>query len=280
MSWPAREPVRAATRAIYLEKFGLRLLEGYGVTETGPVLALNTPMFNRFGTVGRMLPGIERRLEPVPGIAIGGRLQVRGPNIMLGYLRGERPGMIEPPEDGWHDTGDIVSVDADGFLSITGRAKRFAKLGGEMVSLAAVETLAPCGVARGGLGRGRPARCAQRRARHPVDGAARRGPVRPAGPRPHERRDGADGAGGGARGGKRARPGLGKNRLRRRAAPRGTADRRLSGGLKARLHGGGDGQDAAIFTTRPDDLQPDRQAFRQETSDRITVAGACARLTG
>jgi acyl-[acyl-carrier-protein]-phospholipid O-acyltransferase/long-chain-fatty-acid--[acyl-carrier-protein] ligase len=136
------EPVKAATRAIYLEKFGLRLLEGYGVTETGPVLALNTPMFNRFGTVGRMLPGIEQRLEPVPGINIGGRLQVRGPNIMLGYLRAERPGVLEPPEDGWHDTGDIVAVDEDGFLSIKGRAKRFAKLGGEMVSLAAIEKLA------------------------------------------------------------------------------------------------------------------------------------------
>ena len=136
------EPVKAATQALYLEKFGLRLLEGYGVTETGPVLALNTPMFNRFGTVGRMLPGIERRLQPVPGIDIGGRLQARGPNIMLGYVRAERPGVLEPPEDGWHDTGDIVAIDADGFVSIKGRAKRFAKLGGEMVSLAAIETLA------------------------------------------------------------------------------------------------------------------------------------------
>jgi acyl-[acyl-carrier-protein]-phospholipid O-acyltransferase/long-chain-fatty-acid--[acyl-carrier-protein] ligase len=134
--------VKATTRAVYLEKFGLRLLEGYGVTETGPVLALNTPMFNRFGTVGRMLPGIELRLEPVPGIDHGGRLQVRGPNVMLGYLRADRPGVVEPPEDGWHDTGDIVTIDDDGFLSIKGRAKRFAKLGGEMVSLAASETLA------------------------------------------------------------------------------------------------------------------------------------------
>jgi acyl-[acyl-carrier-protein]-phospholipid O-acyltransferase/long-chain-fatty-acid--[acyl-carrier-protein] ligase len=136
------EPVKAATRAIYLEKFGLRLLEGYGVTETGPVLALNTPMFNRFGSVGRMLPGIEVRLEPVPGIETGGRLHVRGPNIMLGYFRAERPGVLEPPPDGWHDTGDICAMDADGFLSIKGRAKRFAKLGGEMVSLAAIEMLA------------------------------------------------------------------------------------------------------------------------------------------
>ncbi len=136
------EPVKAATRTLYEEKFGLRLLEGYGVTETGPVLALNTPMFNRLGTVGRLLPGIEARLTPVPGIDIGGRLQVRGPNIMLGYLRAERPGVLEPPPDGWHDTGDIVSIDAEGYLTIRGRAKRFAKLGGEMVSLAAIDMLA------------------------------------------------------------------------------------------------------------------------------------------
>jgi acyl-[acyl-carrier-protein]-phospholipid O-acyltransferase / long-chain-fatty-acid--[acyl-carrier-protein] ligase len=136
------EPVKEATRRTYMEKFGLRILEGYGVTETSPVLALNTPMFNRFGTVGRMMPGVEVRLEPVPGVAEGGRLHVRGPNVMLGYLRAERPGQIEPPADGWHDTGDIVAIDAQGFVAIKGRAKRFAKIGGEMVSLAAVESLA------------------------------------------------------------------------------------------------------------------------------------------
>jgi acyl-[acyl-carrier-protein]-phospholipid O-acyltransferase/long-chain-fatty-acid--[acyl-carrier-protein] ligase len=136
------EPVRPVTRAVYLEKFGLRLLEGYGVTETSPVLALNTPMFNRFGTVGQLLPGIEARLAPVPGIEGAGRLQVRGPNVMLGYLRFETPGVIEPPQDGWYDTGDIVSIDSDGYITIRGRARRFAKIGGEMISLAAVEILA------------------------------------------------------------------------------------------------------------------------------------------
>jgi len=136
------ERVREETRHLYAERFGVRILEGYGITETAPVLALNTAMNNRPGTVGRLLPGIECRIEPLPGIAEGGRLFVRGPNIMLGYLRVNRPGVLEPPPKGWFDTGDIVAIDADGFLTIKGRAKRFAKVGGEVVSMAAAEQLA------------------------------------------------------------------------------------------------------------------------------------------
>ncbi len=136
------EAVKPRTRELYLEKFGVRILEGYGVTEAAPVLALNTPIANKIGSVGRLSPQMEARLEPVPGIEEGGRLFVRGPNVMLGYYRLEAPGVIEPPLDGWHDTGDIVTIDAQGFISIRGRAKRFAKIGGEMVSLSAVETLA------------------------------------------------------------------------------------------------------------------------------------------
>jgi acyl-[acyl-carrier-protein]-phospholipid O-acyltransferase/long-chain-fatty-acid--[acyl-carrier-protein] ligase len=125
-----------------MEKFGLRILEGYGATETSPVLATNTPMHFKAGTVGRLLPGIVWRIEPIAGISEGGRLAVAGPNIMKGYLSSASPGAIDAPPGGWYDTGDIVSMDAQGYVSIIGRAKRFAKIAGEMISLGAVEEMA------------------------------------------------------------------------------------------------------------------------------------------
>jgi len=132
------ERVKDQTRERW-RQVGTEILEGYGATECSPVIACNLPNANRTTSVGQILPGIETRIEPVAGIAEGGRLFVRGPNIMAGYIFHHAPGALSPPHEGWHDTGDIVTQD-DRFLTITGRAKRFAKIGGEMVSLAAVET--------------------------------------------------------------------------------------------------------------------------------------------
>lgn len=133
------EKLKPETRSLWAEQFGVRILEGYGATETSPVLSTNTAMQSRSGTVGRMMPGIEYKLEDVPGIETGGKLIVKGPNVMKGYLRAENPGVIEEPEGGWYDTGDIVEIDEEGYIKIAGRAKRFAKIAGEMVSLTAVE---------------------------------------------------------------------------------------------------------------------------------------------
>src|SRR5690606_17546496 len=122
-------------RRLWAEQLGVRVFEGYGVTETAPVLAFNTSMHNKPGSVGRLLPGIDYRIAPVEGIEQGGRLQVHGPNVMAGYIHAEEPGRIAALEDKWYDTGDIVDIDAEGYVHIIGRAKRFAKIGGEMVSL-------------------------------------------------------------------------------------------------------------------------------------------------
>jgi acyl-[acyl-carrier-protein]-phospholipid O-acyltransferase / long-chain-fatty-acid--[acyl-carrier-protein] ligase len=135
------EKLKEKTRKLWMEKFGIRIFEGYGVTETSPVISVNTPMQNKPGTVGIFLPGIRYEIEPVPHIKGGGRLLVSGPNVMLGYLSSEQPGEIIPPSHGWYDTGDIVEVDASGYVTIKDRAKRFAKISGEMISLTAIENL-------------------------------------------------------------------------------------------------------------------------------------------
>ena len=134
------------TQQLWMEKFGIRVLQGYGLTETSPVSAFNTLINHQVGSVGRLLPNMQACLEPVEGIDTGGRLIVNGPNVMLGYLLHGLNGQIQKPAasggEGWHDTGDIATISKEGFITILGRAKRFAKIGGEMVSLTAVEELA------------------------------------------------------------------------------------------------------------------------------------------
>lgn len=140
------EKLADSTRDAWFEKFGIRILEGYGATETAPVLAVNTPMSYRKGTVGQFLPNVKHQLIPVPGIDNGGLLFVNAPNLMTGYMKHDNPGVIQyvtsEVGDGWYNTGDIVAIDNDGFVSIQGRVKRFAKVAGEMISLEYSEKMA------------------------------------------------------------------------------------------------------------------------------------------
>jgi acyl-[acyl-carrier-protein]-phospholipid O-acyltransferase/long-chain-fatty-acid--[acyl-carrier-protein] ligase len=140
------EKLNPEVSKLWFSKFGLRVYEGYGATECGPAMSLNTPLAFRTGTVGRFLSGIEHRIVPVPGIEEGGVLHVRGPNLMQGYMFSDAPGVLQLPRSelgaGWYNTGDVVSVDEEGFVTIHGRVKRFAKIAGEMVSLERVEHIA------------------------------------------------------------------------------------------------------------------------------------------
>jgi len=135
------EAVKPDTRNIWMERLGIRVMEAYGSTECSPVVSANNRIFNRFGSIGKLLPAIEYKIEPVPGIEKGGELVIRGPNIMLGYIMPDNPGVLVPLKDGWYHTGDVVEIDEIGFVYIKDRIKRFAKIGGEMVSLNAVHEM-------------------------------------------------------------------------------------------------------------------------------------------
>ena len=147
------EKLADPVRETWAEQFGITILEGYGATETAPVLAVNMPAACRPGSVGQLLPNIAVHSTPVPGIRRGGELHVRGPNLMSGYYRFENPGSWSrprrPPEPGWHNTGDVVDIDAEGYLYVVGRLRRFAKVAGEMVSLEMVEDIARAASAEG-----------------------------------------------------------------------------------------------------------------------------------
>ncbi len=140
------EKLNAEVADLWMRKFGLRIMEGYGTTECGPAMALNTPLCYRKGSVGRFLPEVESFLTAVPGIKEGSALHVRAPNLMRGYYFHDQPGVLHPPRsevgEGWYNTGDVVDVDDDGYVTILGRVKRFAKVAGEMVSLELVERIA------------------------------------------------------------------------------------------------------------------------------------------
>lgn len=135
------EAIKPDTRNMWMERLGVKVMEGYGTTECSPLVCANNSIFNRFGSIGKIMPAMEYKIEPVPGIEKGGELIVRGPNVMLGYIMPDNPGVLVPLKDGWYHTGDVVDIDEIGFVYIKDRIKRFAKIGGEMVSLNAVSEM-------------------------------------------------------------------------------------------------------------------------------------------
>ena len=116
------EKLKDRTAELWMQKFGVRIFEGYGTTETSPVISVNTPMFYRSGTVGRFLPQISHKLEKISGVEDGGKLLIKGDNVMMGYIKAEKPCVLQKADE-WYDTGDIVEIDGEGFLHIKGRAK-------------------------------------------------------------------------------------------------------------------------------------------------------------
>lgn len=140
------EKLSEEVRTTWIEKFGIRIFEGYGATECAPVIAVNSPIACKFGTVGQFVAGLEYKLKPVEGVEEGGELFVKGPNLMSGYLLDKNPGVIDFPfceyGEGWYNTGDIVDITEDGYVKIKGRMKRFVKIAGEMVPLEIVEKIA------------------------------------------------------------------------------------------------------------------------------------------
>jgi acyl-[acyl-carrier-protein]-phospholipid O-acyltransferase/long-chain-fatty-acid--[acyl-carrier-protein] ligase len=146
------EKLRRQLADEFLEKYGIELLEGYGMTEMAPVVAVNHPAYtdaegrrigNRPGSVGHPIPDVAAKIvDPETGQDLGvdreGLLLVRGPSLMLGYLdQPERT--AEVMRDGWYVTGDIARIDADGFIFITDRVSRFSKVAGEMVPHVQIE---------------------------------------------------------------------------------------------------------------------------------------------
>lgn len=127
----------------FMERHGLVLYEGYGTTETSPVIAVNNPGHNRPGSVGPVLPGVEVKIEnydtgDICAAGETGRILVKGALVMKGYY-GDLEETSMRIRHGWYDTGDMGYMDQDGYLWHAGRLKRFVKIGGEMVSLVMVE---------------------------------------------------------------------------------------------------------------------------------------------